>query len=126
MTDIVSFRIKNQILAASAVFLLIHESCAGAERAQATPLISALVVFIILIPFYLIGFLGAGDVKLLMISAMYTGLTELCGILTVTVASSALIVSVISIVRKTPLSKTEYPFAFALFLGALPRWTGLG
>ncbi|MBR1524150.1 MAG: hypothetical protein IJ641_06825 [Lachnospiraceae bacterium] len=85
-------------------------------------LVSAVSVFIIFIPFYLLGIVKAGDVKLLMLSSMYTGPAGLCSIAGATAAVSLIMVIFISRMNKESLLKTKYPFAFALLLGAFPLW----
>ena len=123
LTDIVTYRIKNMILIISAAGLLLCDLFISEHGDPISDLTSGIVVFLILIPFYMAGFLGAGDVKLLILTAMYTGLPVMCRITAAAAAVSLVIAIMISLVRGTPLIKTKYPFAFALFLGAFPFWS---
>ncbi len=122
LTDIVTYRIRNSVLIVSAVTLLLFELLIPAEGSAVTCLLSAGAVLIILIPFYLLGLIAAGDVKLLALCSMYLGTTVLCSIIPGAIAASVLLAIIISHVRHEPIIKTRYPFAFALFLGAYPLW----
>ena len=122
LTDIVTYRIRNTVLIASAAAILLFDFTTGTISDPLSDLYRAIIVFIILIPFYAAGFLGAGDVKLIMVSAMYAGWESLIGILAGGVAASIGIVIMINRIKHEPVWKIKYPFAFALFIGALPVW----
>ncbi|MBQ4482029.1 MAG: prepilin peptidase [Lachnospiraceae bacterium] len=122
LTDIVTYRIRNSVLVVSAVMLLLFELLISSEGSAAADLVSAGTVLVILFPFYLMGLIAAGDVKLLALSAMYLGTTALCSIVPGAIAASIVLAFIISVSRHEPIIKTRYPFAFALFLGAYPLW----
>ena len=125
LTDIVTFRIRNMILVVSAIGLLLFDLLISPGEDPVSDLTAGGVVFIILIPFYMMGLLAAGDVKLLMVSAMYAGLASMCRITAASAVISLGVAFFISRVRKESIVKTHYPFAFALFLGAFPFWFDL-
>ena len=115
LTDIAFFRIKNFILLGSALLLLLCDrSLSSLPRAG--------LIFLFFIPFYLLGRAKAGDIKLLMLTAMYAGFEAMVPLFLLTVLSSVMLLLIISRIRKTPPADTGYPFAFAMFLGALPLW----
>ena len=122
LTDMASYRIKNVILIFSAIGLLFFETLICTDGAPASDVLSAGIVFLIFIPFYLFGLVKAGDIKLLMLLSMYTGISGLYRIAGTTAAASTVIVIFIGTITHEPLLKIKYPFAFALFLGALPLW----
>ena len=122
LTDMASYRIKNVILILSATGLLFFESFIFSDGDPVSGLLSAGSIFLIFIPFFMAGLVKAGDVKLIMLLSMYTGLSGIYRIAVTTVTASVLIVIFTSTVSHEPLLKTKYPFAFALFLGALPLW----
>ena len=122
LTDMASYRIKNVILILSATGLLFFESFIFSDGDPVSGLLSAGSIFLIFIPFFMAGLVKAGDVKLIMLLSMYTGLSGIYRIAVTTVTASVLIVIFTSTVTHEPLLKTKYPFAFALFLGALPLW----
>lgn len=122
ITDIVTFRIKNIILVFSAASLLIMDLFIYADESPVSDLTDGTIVILILIPFYMLGLLGAGDVKLLALTAMYTGLLTMCRIAAASIVVSLIIISVIYLVRHENITKIKYPFAFALLMGALPFW----
>ncbi len=123
LTDIVTFRIRNVVLLISATGLLFFDIFIFPEGDPASDLKAGIIVFIILIPFYIAGILSAGDIKLLMLTAMYTGLSSLCHIAAASIIASLLIVISIGCFRHEPFIKIKFPFAFALFLGAFPFWS---
>lgn len=120
LTDIVTFRIKNSVLIASATVLLLFDLVISPKGDPVSDLTAGGIVFFILIPFYLMGLLAAGDIKLLMLTAMYTGLSSFCRITATSVIVSICIVFLIGRVHREAIIKIQYPFAFALFLGAFP------
>ena len=122
VTDIVTFRIKNPVLGISAIWLLFFELFISPDGDPGSDILSAAVVLIVFIPFYLLGAVRAGDIKLLSLTAMYTGIPVLCSLVLYSAAASVTIITAISTVRREPITKIKYPFAFALFLGALPLW----
>ncbi len=122
LTDMASYRIKNQVLIFSAAWLLFFESFIYTNGDPVSDILSAGIVFLIFLPFYMLNLVKAGDVKLLMLLSMYTGLHGIYSIAGTTAAVSALIVVLISSVSHEHILKTRYPFAFALLLGALPLW----
>ncbi len=121
MTDIVTFKIKNIVLIASVISLLLLD-CFIYSEDVVLDFVNAGVVFLTLFPCYLMGLLASGDVKLLMVTAMYAGLSVFCEITAASAAASVILAVMISAVRHEPLLKIEYPFAFALLLGAMPLW----
>lgn len=122
LTDIVTYRIRNSVLLVSAVMLLLYDHFISSEGDIPSDLISAGVVLIILIPFYMMGIVAAGDAKLLALCAMYVGPASFCMVTAASAAAAAVIVFIISTVRREPFIKTRYPFAFALLIGAFPLW----
>ena len=122
LTDIVTFRIKNLILIISAAGLLLCDLSGFSGGDTLTDLQAGLIIFLVLIPFYLSGLMSAGDIKLLMLSAMYAGLPSICMITAASIISSSAIVICMSFYRREPLTKIKFPFAFALLLGAFPFW----
>ena len=125
LTDIVTYRIKNMILIVSASGLLLSDLFISSGNDPASDIKAGAVIFCILFPFYLMGLLGSGDVKLLMLSAMYVGLYSFCCIAAGSVIASLLIVLCISFVRHEKIMQIKYPFAFALLMGAFPFWFNL-
>lgn len=125
LTDIVTFRIKNLVLVASATVLLLYDLVISPKGAPVSDLTAGGIIFIILIPFYFMGLLAAGDIKLLMLSAMYTGLSSICRITAASAIVSFCIVILIARIRHEAMIKIQYPFAFSLFLGAFPFWFDL-
>ncbi len=122
MTDIVTYTIKNWVLVISLSALVIFDFFIYSDGKVVEDFIAGGAVLLILIPFYLLGFLAAGDVKLLAVAAMYVGLHGFCQIAAMTVMASILIVLIIGSARHESLLKIKYPFAFALLLGAMPLW----
>ena len=122
MTDIVTFRIKNVILVLSAAALLFMDLLIYTDGDPLSDITSGAAVLLLLIPFYILGLLEAGDVKLLALTAMYAGLLSMCRIAAASTVVSLIIVSVMSISRHEKMIKIKYPFAFALLMGALPFW----
>lgn len=122
LTDIVTYKIKNWVLAISVSVLVIFDFFIYQDGNVEEDFITGGAVLFILIPFYLLGLLAAGDVKLLVLAAMYVGLQGFCQIAVMTVIASILIVIIIGKARHEALLKVKYPFAFALLLGAMPLW----
>ena len=122
LTDIVTYRIKNMILIISATWLLFFDLIISTDGDIVSDLTAGGIVFLILFPFYLLGLLGAGDVKLLILSAMYAGLSSMCLVAAASAIASLVIALSISIVRHEKITKVRYPFAFALLIGAFPFW----
>ena len=125
LTDIVTYRIKNLILIISATGLLLFDLFISTDSDPISDITAGGIVFLILFPFYLLGLLGAGDVKLLMLSTMYAGLSSMCPVAAASAIASLVIVLSISIVRHEKITKVRYPFAFALLIGAFPLWFNL-
>ena len=122
LTDIVTFRIKNLVLIISALGLLFFDLLISTTGEPLSDLTAGAVIFLILIPFYILGLLSAGDVKLLVVSAMYAGLSSICRITAASAAASLIIVLCIRCIRHESFIKIRYPFAFALLIGAFPFW----
>ncbi len=124
MTDILTYRIKNIILFVSAAGLLISDLLTS-NSDLISDITAAGIVLLILYPFYMLGLLGSGDVKLLALTAMYTGLYSMCKIAAAGAAVSMVIALSLCTIRREKLIKIKYPFAFSLFMGAFPFWFNL-
>lgn len=122
LTDIVTYRIKNKVLLVSAAGLLLSDLFLCSKADIREDLVSMGVVILILFPAFLTGVLAAGDIKLLALSAMYMGLSGFVALAEGAAAASACLALIVSISKKEPLYKARFPFAFALFLGAIPMW----
>ena len=122
MTDIVAYKIKNCVLVISVSALVIFDFFIYRDGSVGGDFAAGGAVLLILIPFYLLGLLAAGDVKLLVLAAMYAGLKGFCQIAVMTIIASILMVIIIGKARHEALLKVKYPFAFALLLGAMPLW----
>ena len=122
LTDIVTYRIKNLVLIISATGLLFFDLFISTDSDPVSDITAGGIVFLILFPFYLLGILGAGDVKLLMLSTMYAGLSSMCLVAAASAIASLVIALSISVIRHKKITKVRYPFAFALFIGAFPLW----
>ena len=122
VTDIAVYRIKNSILALSVILFLSIRCISGQTFDLPCILGPPVIVFTVLFPFFLLHIIKAGDIKLLMVSALYLGLSGLINILLYTAAASAALIIIYMKVRHTSLLETRFPFAFALFLGAYPIW----
>ncbi len=125
LTDIVTYRIKNLILIFSATGLLLFDLFISAEGNPVSEITAGGIVFLILFPFYAFGLLGAGDVKLLALTAMYVGLSSMCRITAASAVASLIIAISLSALRHEKITKIKFPFAFALLMGALPFWFDL-
>lgn len=122
LTDIVTYRIKNTVLLISAAALLLSDFFLYSKADIRKDLLSMGVVILMLFPVFLTGLLAAGDIKLLALSAMYTGLTGFSTLAAGAAAASFCLALIVSISNKAPLYKARFPFAFALFLGTIPMW----
>ena len=122
MTDIAEYRIKNSILLSSASLYLICRSFFGRPLSMPLMLGPPAVVFALLFPLFCLHLIKAGDIKLLMVTSLYLGLSGLKAILLYTVPASVILILYCMKSQHTSLSKTRFPFAFALFLGAYPLW----
>jgi Flp pilus assembly protein protease CpaA len=122
VTDIAVYRIKNSILVLSSILFLSVSFRSGQTLDLPYMLGPPVIVFAFLFPFFLLHIIKAGDIKLLMVSALYLGLSGLIDILLYTAAASAALIMICMKVRHTSLLETRFPFAFALFLGAYPIW----
>jgi len=122
LTDIVTYRIKNTILLISAAGLLFCDSIHYTGIGIREDIASMCVIILILFPVYLTGLIAAGDIKLLALSAMYTGLPGFCTLAAGAVTASICLSFFIGLAKHKPLNEARFPFAFALFLGAIPIW----
>lgn len=122
LTDMAVYRIKNTVLLLSSLALLLSDLLFSPEGSIREDLLSMGVVLLILFPIYLAGAIAAGDVKLLALTAMYTHLADFAPVAAGAAVASFILAVILSTVRHEPLSKTKYPFAFALLLGAIPFW----
>ncbi len=113
MTDIVTYKIKNIVLAVPVCILLIYEYSPG----QITDMC---IIFIVFVPFYFTGLIKAGDIKLLMAAAAFTGISSLVETSVYAAFISFIIIIFLGLVTKTPVSKIKIPFAFTFFLGSFP------
>lgn len=117
LQDLKSDRIRNAFVAAFLVPGLLLSACTGGVRGFFLSLGCVGLAFLLLFPVYLIGGLGAGDVKLLMGAAAYLRYGELLML----IGLSFLCAAVIGIVRLLYLRKLHgtLHFAVAVFFGVL-------
>lgn len=113
MTDIVTYRIKNVFLALPLGILLICDPSSQNLR-------DMLLIFILFIPFYCLGMVKAGDIKLLMAATAFIGTASLIETAVYTVLISVISIMALSIRNKTPVLQTKIPFAFSFFMGSFP------
>ncbi len=122
LTDIVSSKIKNFILIASACGLALHLIMTHAVPDMIPSLTSAAFIFAVFFPFFALGCIKAGDIKLMMVAAMYLRADGLIYIAVPTFAASLILFLLCMKTAGTSVRATRFPFAFALFLGAYPYW----
>ncbi len=122
LTDIVTYRIRNVVLLISAAGLIFCDSFLFSGGGIREDLVSMGIIILVLFPFYLTGILAAGDIKLLALSAMYTGLSGFCSLISGAVLASTGLALILSIAKRESPAKVRFPFAFALFLGTIPMW----
>ncbi|MBO6146476.1 MAG: prepilin peptidase [Lachnospiraceae bacterium] len=122
LTDIVSSRIKNCILFASACGLAISLIMTHTASELISSLTSAVLIFAVFFPFFALGCIKAGDIKLMMVAAMYLRIGGLIHIAVPTLAASLILFLLCMKAYGTSVKATRFPFAFALFLGTYPYW----
>lgn len=122
LTDIVSSKIKNCILFASACGLALQLIMTRAVLDLLPSLTSAAFIFAVFFPFFALGCIKAGDIKLMMLAAMYLGTEGLIYIAVPTLAACIILFLLCMKTTGTSVKATRFPFAFALFLGAYPYW----
>lgn len=71
LTDILYFRIPNIFIVTGMTAGLICKYLQGGTSALTVTVLQIMVLFLLLFPFYMIGGIGAGDVKLLMMVGCY-------------------------------------------------------
>lgn len=113
-TDVLTNKIKNTIIIAGlltgGVLFFSKEAVTGLT-----------VTFFILYPLYRIGWCGAGDVKLMMLTGFYLGTIELFNCTLTIVGLAIIFAELCSYSEKKPLLKAEIPFAVPVFLGVIPH-----
>ncbi|MCR5746744.1 MAG: hypothetical protein K6G03_03465 [Lachnospiraceae bacterium] len=122
MTDIVSFKIKNITLLISLAGLMIFRLLHYDLQGILSSIIAAFLIFAVLYPFFVIGIIRAGDIKLIMITAMYLSFTDFISVAVSTVISSVILIVICIKGYGSSKSSIRFPFAFALMLGAYPYW----
>ena len=145
--DIAERRIPNKLIA---IFLIVIPAALWIVQGSSvlpSHLAAAVIVFLLVFVFWLLGWLGAGDVKLLSLVALTVGLsqvtelllnTALCGL---PLAVAAIVLKgtfrqtgkrIFAVVRGTPASEMEQeanqaklPYAVAIAAGAVLTVTGI-
>ena len=82
--------------------------------------IGFVVPFLILFPLYRMGFCGAGDVKLMMLTGFYLGLEMLLYCLPAILVLSLVFIAAVGVAEKRKFLQVEIPFAVPVFLGVIP------
>ena len=102
-SDCIKYKISNMILLAGAALCPIIKY-AGAEDLNAVNMISgALIPFLICFPLFCLSMIGAGDIKLLMVTGLYVGR----GVITVMISALiiAAVIAVIKLIRRRMISE---------------------
>ncbi len=113
-TDVLTNKIKNIIILTGLLSGIVLGFSGEAVK-------GLVVTFSIFYPIYRIGWCGAGDVKLMMLSGFYLGFFGLLSC-TVTILALALIfTAVCCIAEKKSVFEVEIPYAVPVFLGVIPH-----
>lgn len=73
-TDLKDFRISNLLILALAALFLLYLAIANSWSSLPWNAALALGVFVIMLPFYTLGWIGGGDVKLVTVAYLWAGL----------------------------------------------------
>lgn len=112
-TDVMTNRIRNNVILAGLILGTVLFFSKEAVIGFAVP-------FLILFPLYRLGFCGAGDVKLMMLTGFYLGLEVLLSCLPAILVLSLIFISAVGIAEKKKILQVEIPFAVPVFLGVIP------
>lgn len=113
VTDVMTNRIRNNVIFAGLILGVILFFSKEAAIGFAVP-------FLVLFPLYRLGFCGAGDVKLMMLTGFYLGLEMLLYCLPAILVLSLVFIIAVGAAEKRKLFQVEIPFAVPVFLGVIP------
>ncbi len=113
VTDVMTNRIRNNVIFAGLILGVVLFFSKEAA-------IGFVVPFLILFPLYRMGFCGAGDVKLMMLTGFYLGLEMLLYCLPAILVLSLIFIVAVGVAEKRKFLQVEIPFAVPVFLGVIP------
>ena len=123
-TDIATRLIRNEICLALALLGIIGQLAAPMQIVQS--LIAAATLFLLLLVIYVQGWMGGGDVKLLVALAIGLPLTGVMQLLTVTALAGGVLAMVHLVMRQLPQPKlAPAGSSFARRVYAVERWRHL-
>jgi prepilin peptidase CpaA len=119
--DLVSRRIPNLLLFFSLLALIVIASLSGFYELLRL-LVGALFGIVLILPAYLCGSMGAGDVKLVGVVGAAVGALHVPSILLSTILIGGLISSVFLLSKNQKLKESGIPYAVAITGGVLPHF----
>ena len=125
LSDLHKRKISNSLLLAGVFFAILTALQTGEFRVLMDGILSSLVIFLIFWSFYCFRLIGAGDVKLFMVTALYTGGGVLKRSLLPFLVFSVLVTGVLAL-KKRSVRNLEIPMAVPAALGVLWSFSAAG
>lgn len=112
INDLYNYKVSNKITLGFAVIGIVYSLLFYDKQNFYSSILGLIVPFVLLLPLYITKMFGAGDIKLLCVLGIYTGLKSILLSIAYSYVIGALIALIIMISRRNALQRFDHFFAY--------------